>query len=199
MLRGWHNQQRSRLLKLHTIEQREAFVRRFQRFTNDYPWNWTPADVEEWFAAAASAKRAHSTLRNYQLHLQLFMGFLTDQRYGWVQLCLDRFGTHPVQVCHEWNTARHLADYEGGPGNRPFTREELQAFLDYADARVAQVRRLGRKGWLAAFRDATLFKVMYAWGLRRSTRQGPGTRRERPPAGASRPTASSPFPGYRRT
>ena len=25
----------------------------------------------------------------------------------------------------------------------------------------------GRKGWLAAFRDATLFKVTYAWGLRR--------------------------------
>ena len=24
-----------------------------------------------------------------------------------------------------------------------------------------------RKGWLAAFRDATLFKVVYGWGLRR--------------------------------
>ena len=24
-----------------------------------------------------------------------------------------------------------------------------------------------RKGWLAAFRDATLFKVIYGWGLRR--------------------------------
>jgi len=29
------------------------------------------------------------------------------------------------------------------------------------------VRAAGRKGWLAAFRDATLFKVTYAWGLRR--------------------------------
>ncbi len=26
---------------------------------------------------------------------------------------------------------------------------------------------LRRKGWLAAFRDATLFKVIYGWGLRR--------------------------------
>jgi integrase/recombinase XerC len=26
----------------------------------------------------------------------------------------------------------------------------------------------GRKGWLAAFRDATLFKTMYGWGLRRT-------------------------------
>jgi site-specific recombinase XerD len=39
--------------------------------------------------------------------------------------------------------------------------------FDHADERVAQVRASGRKGWLAAFRDATLFKVAYAWGLRR--------------------------------
>src|SRR5680860_215605 len=26
----------------------------------------------------------------------------------------------------------------------------------------------GREGWLAAFRDATLFKVIYGWGLRRA-------------------------------
>jgi integrase/recombinase XerC len=168
MLRGWRNQQLARLLRPHTVEMRESLVRRFQRFTNDYPWNWTPADAEEWFAQAAAARRAHSTLRNYQRYLHLFLAFVTDQRYGWVQLCLERFGTHPVQVCHEWNTAAHLAEYEGRPGNRPFTRDELQAFLDFADARVAEVRQRRRKGWLAAFRDATLFKVIYAWGLRRN-------------------------------
>ena len=27
---------------------------------------------------------------------------------------------------------------------------------------------LGRKGWLPAFRDATLFKTAYAYGLRRN-------------------------------
>ncbi|MGH9285109.1 MAG: tyrosine-type recombinase/integrase [Acidimicrobiales bacterium] len=36
-----------------------------------------------------------------------------------------------------------------------------------ADDKVAEIARSGRKGWLAAFRDATLFKVVYAWGLRR--------------------------------
>jgi hypothetical protein len=60
-----------------------------------------------------------------------------------------------VQVCHEWNTAVHVADYQGRPGRRPFTRTELQAFFGFADAQVAA----GRKGWMAAFRDATLFKV----------------------------------------
>ncbi|MFG6202412.1 tyrosine-type recombinase/integrase, partial [Nonomuraea sp. JJY05] len=33
---------------------------------------------------------------------------------------------------------------------------------------VARIRAAGRKGWLAAFRDATLFKVAYAYGLRRN-------------------------------
>jgi len=41
----------------------------------------------------------------------------------------------------------------------------LQTFFDSADARVAAIRAAGRKGWLAAFRDTTLFKVTYAWGL----------------------------------
>jgi hypothetical protein len=28
-------------------------------------------------------------------------------------VCQERFGTHPVQVCHEWSTIAHLNDYEG--------------------------------------------------------------------------------------
>ena len=61
----------------------------------------------------------------------------------------------------------HRSEYEGRPGNRPLTREELQAFFDHCDARVAAVSAAGRKGWLAAYRDAVAFKVIYAWGLRR--------------------------------
>ncbi|MDB4872870.1 MAG: integrase [Gemmatimonadales bacterium] len=74
-------------------------------------------------------------------------------------------GARPVQVCHEWNTAVHVADYEGRPERRPLTRVELQAFFDAADDRVEEAAASRRKGWLAAFRDATLFKVVYGWGL----------------------------------
>ena len=42
---------------------------------------------------------------------------------------------------------------------------ELQRFLDYADEQVERAVRAKRKGALAAYRDATLFKVVYAWGL----------------------------------
>ena len=77
-------------------------------------------------------------------------------------------GKHPVAICHEWNTIAHLNDYEGSPEARPFTRAELQRFLDYADEQVERAVRAKRKGALAAYRDATLFKVVYGWGLRRT-------------------------------
>ena len=55
----------------------------------------------------------------------------------------------------------------GRPERRPLTRGELQSFLDAADDHVERAAASRRKGWLAAFRDATLFKVVYGWGLRR--------------------------------
>lgn len=39
--------------------------------------------------------------------------------------------------------------------------------FDAADSRVAQIRARGRKGALAALRDAAIIKVIYAYGLRR--------------------------------
>jgi integrase/recombinase XerC len=54
------------------------------------------------------------------------------------------------------------------PEARPFTRGELQRFLDYADDQVERAVNSKRKGALAVYRDATLFKVIYGWGLRRT-------------------------------
>ena len=82
--------------------------------------------------------------------------------------CERRFGTHPVQVITEVNSAVHAADSEADPRKRAFTRPELQALFDYADEQVALKRSAGRKGWLPAFRDATLLKVAYGFGLRRN-------------------------------
>jgi integrase/recombinase XerC len=169
MLAGWATQQRSRLLAPATIEPRVTTVRRFLRFTGTYPWQWTAADIEEWTSSLLSGSRpkAHSTLRSYQLAVAAFLDYLTDARYGWAGECETRFGTHPVQICHEHNLATHANGYEGRPGNRPLSKQELQALFDHADAQVDRARRLGRKGWLRAFRDAALFKVCYAFGLRR--------------------------------
>src|SRR5580700_10330553 len=153
MLRGWKAQQASRGLR---------------EFTNEYPWSWGPSHVDEWTQALTSERRlAPSTIRGYQMDLRLFSEYLCDGRYGWAAACEKEFGpgSHPVPVCHEWNTIAHLYGYEGNPEARPFTREELQRFLDSADDQVGRAVRVKRKGALAAYRDATLFKVVYGWGL----------------------------------
>lgn len=168
MLRGWSAQQTARLLLVNTISARVGAIRRFATFAGEYPWTWRPVDVEDWAVELrASGARAHSTVRNYQNALALFCDYLVDQRYDWAAVCLERFGTHPVQVCHEWNTAVHTTEFEGRPRVRPFTRKELQRFFDHCDDQIDRARRSGRKGWVTACRDAALFKTIYAFGLRR--------------------------------
>lgn len=169
MLRGWRAQQKSRGLRDETVDDRERLIRRFHEFTNEYPWQWTPAQVDEWSLSLTGERHlAPSTIRAYQGDVRLFTEFLIDARYGWVAACEEAFGTYPVAICHEWNTLAHLNDYEGNPEARPFTHEELQRFFDYADDQVERAVRSKRKGVLAAYRDATIFKVIYGWGLRRT-------------------------------
>ncbi|GCB51337.1 tyrosine-type recombinase/integrase [Streptomyces sp. NL15-2K] len=169
MLRGWRAQQLSRGLKDDTIGYRERLIRRFLEYANEYPWQWSPGHMDEWSAYLTGERNlAPSTIRSYQGDVRLFTEFLVDGRYGWATACEDAFGAHPVAICHEWNTIAHLSDYEGNPEARPFTRAELQLFLDYADDQVERAVRSKRKGALAAYRDATIFKVIYGWGLRRT-------------------------------
>ncbi|MEV6317674.1 tyrosine-type recombinase/integrase [Streptomyces sp. NPDC051776] len=174
MQEGWITQQRSRFLKAGTIKARVDLVRRLASFTNQYPWQWEAAEVEAFFDHLASGARpiAVSTARAYQNALRLFMDYVTDARYGWPLACQERFGETPVQVLHEWNTVTHVADFEGQPGRRPLTYDEVQALFDAADTRVGEVRARGRKGVLAAMRDAALLKTIYAYGLRRSEAWG---------------------------
>jgi integrase/recombinase XerC len=164
MLAGWRCQQQSRRLSESMIGCRERTVRRFAGFTGGWPWCWNPAQLESW---TASGGWAHSTVRSYQGALGCFLDYVCDPRYGWVSECEQQVGARPGQIVHAGNSAVHVADYEGRPARRPLTRVELQALFDAADDRVERIVAAGRKGWLAAFRDATLFKVCYAFGLRR--------------------------------
>jgi site-specific recombinase XerD len=171
MLRGWRAQQAARGLREDTLGKRERLVRRFGEFTSEYPWAWSAGHMDEWsLHLTAEEHLAPSTIRAYQGCLRQFSEFLTDARYGWAVACEREFGpgSYPVAICHEWNTIAHLNDYEGDPEARPFTREEMQRLLDYADEQVDRAVKAKRKGALAAYRDATLFKVMYGWGLRRT-------------------------------
>jgi len=106
MLRGWRAQQAARGLQPVTIEAREKLVRRFLEFTNAYPWQWTPGDVDDWTLSLTSEKHlAPSSIRGYQTDLRLFSEYVTDGRYGWAVECEKAVGTFPVAICHEWKCA----------------------------------------------------------------------------------------------
>nr|WP_238994842.1 tyrosine-type recombinase/integrase [Mycolicibacterium chubuense] len=169
MLLGWGRQQASRLLGQATIESRLALVRRFAAFAEAHPWDWTAGDVEDFTAALMSGptRKAPSTIRGYHMSLRMFCDYLLDGRYGWIAQCENRFARIPSQVCHDYNTAAHLVEYEGKPARRPFTYEEVETLFGFLDDRVEVLARSGRKGALAALRDAQMIKTAYAFGLRR--------------------------------
>ena len=51
MLAGWEKQQRGgRRLLQSTIDARRNRVRQLVELTNEYPWRWTAAHMDEWMA-----------------------------------------------------------------------------------------------------------------------------------------------------
>jgi site-specific recombinase XerD len=169
MLEGWATQQRVRFLKTDSIRRRLSIVRRMVEFSNQYPWQWTAAEVEAFISALSGGASpiAVSTARSYTGDLRMFLEYVTDARYGWPKVCMERFREAPRQVLDEWNTVVHASEYEGRPGRRPLTYDEVQQLFDAADDRVDRARAQKRKGVLSAHRDAVLLKTVYAFGLRR--------------------------------
>lgn len=167
MFTGWRNQQLSRNLQFDTIDKGIGCVRRFVDHVNEFPWNWSPEHVEEYFGDLRSIHQLkHSTIRGYQSTLRRFSSYVSNPDYGWDRVGEQRFGTHPSQVFFDWNTASHAQEYEGRPAKRPFTKAELQMLFDHADDQVELIAASGKKGWKAAYRDAVMLKVTYSYGLR---------------------------------
>ena len=99
--------------------------------------------------------------------LRLFCGHASDARTdGWPG-AWSSSASAPRQILDEWNIVAHVTEFEGQPHRRPLTYDEVQALFDAADGRVQEIRSRGRKGALAAQRDSTLLKTIYAFGLRR--------------------------------
>jgi integrase/recombinase XerD len=175
MLDGWARQQHARFLNdKGTIQPRLQLVRRMVDFTGLYPWQWTPAEAEAFITHLRGGKQpiTMSTARGYETALQLFVDYLRDARYRWVEVCRERFGQVPQPVFHEGNSVVHVSEYEGQPGRRPLSYDEVQALFDAADALVERIRARRRKGTITAMRDAAVLKTVYAFGLRRQEAWG---------------------------
>lgn len=170
MLAGWRSQQMARYLKAKTVKANERSVRAFVDQVGCWPWQWRASDVDEYFEDLLSRpeRLARATLRSYQLRLKWFSEYVCDRRYPWVVICEREFGRGPGQLFDEHNLVAHLDEFEGDPRRRPLTVEELEAFFAACEDRIETARRSGRKGSLQAWRDQALFKVKFAWGLRRA-------------------------------
>lgn len=168
MIEGWRDAQLGgRMNQKSSVRDSVARVKAFHAFTNEWPWEWGAGGFDEWMMHLVSVRRLMpSTIRAYQTSIRLFSDYICSPHYEWVAQCEARFGTHPVQVCHEWNSVRHVLDYEGHPGRRPLSRSEVQRLFDHVDDAYEARLNLRKKGALQVYRDATLLKVIYGWGLR---------------------------------
>jgi len=109
MLRGWAAQGRSRGLASGSVATRERLIQRFIEFSGEYPWRWSPEDVEAWSAHLRDGGLTLSTLRGYQAAVRQFCDYVTDSRYGWGAMCWERFGTHRCRCVTSgtrWCTSR---------------------------------------------------------------------------------------------
>jgi hypothetical protein len=138
MLAGWRDQQLSRCLNERTIDARARLVRRFGLHAGAWPWRWVPGHLESWVSELRGERRAHSTIRSYQLAVGAFCDYACDPAYGWAASCLAQFASAPSQVCRAENLATHASEYEGRPARRSLTRDELQALFDAADDDVVE-------------------------------------------------------------
>ncbi len=106
MKEGWARQQSARFLQASTIQPRLRLLQRFEEFTGLYPWQWTPADGEAFIVHLRSGAKPIqlSTARSYEVVIELFLEYLLDRRYGWVETCQERFGLSPQVIFHEGNS-----------------------------------------------------------------------------------------------
>ncbi|MBV9163140.1 MAG: hypothetical protein JO309_13735 [Pseudonocardiales bacterium] len=132
MLAGFANQQLARNLARSTVEGRENTVRAFASYVNAFPWQWSPAMVDEWLGDLRSLRELkRSTIRSYSEAVRAFcsFSFVTDPAYEWAATCEKHFGSHPVQIVHEWNTAAHVQDNEADPEKAGLHQERAARVL----------------------------------------------------------------------
>ncbi|MCX4784525.1 tyrosine-type recombinase/integrase [Streptomyces sp. NBC_01264] len=148
-----------------TVRSKLTHVRRLITFTGKWPWEWTAEDLSSWMNHLSEREKlSGATLRAHQVSVRSFVDYVTSPSQGWSSECEFRFDMKPAQICHEWNTSALLAKPQS---IRAFTDEELRVFFECCDRISSDIALNARKGFFAAQRDATFFKVAYGWGLRR--------------------------------
>jgi hypothetical protein len=174
VLDGWGRQQRAKDYAAATIRTRRNVVMSLVDFACRYPWEWTLSDADDFFSHARAVRNlSHGTVRSYQGNIKFFCDYALDPHYDWCEQSAKLFGQVFAQVVTELNRVTHAQPSEAHPAKRPFTQRELQDLFDLADLEVERILHSGRKGALAAWRDAIAFKTAYGWGPARQRAASP--------------------------
>lgn len=126
LLTGWKRAQFTKNFTERTVKRRIRTVMRFADFTGRYPWEWTPADADEFFDHLRGVNNvAQETARAYQSDLAQFCTFITSEYYEWNDTCLRLFGASMSQTRTRGtrqNVTRSLPQpneaHPGGPQGR---------------------------------------------------------------------------------
>ena len=81
----------------------------------------------------------------------------------WDRVRVRSFGRSPAQLITEFDRTRPALNNEQAPTKQPFTRGRAAGLFELADLEVERALAPGRKGAVAAYRDATGLKTPYAW------------------------------------
>lgn len=105
---------------------------------------------------------SHGAVWPYQGAVKLFYDYAPDPHYDSCEQSAELFG----QAGTESNRVTYAQPTEARPLKRLLSQRKVQDLFDLADLEVARSLESGRKGALAAWRDAIAFKTAYGWDLR---------------------------------
>lgn len=98
VLTGWRRAQLAQGTSSGTIHRRYAIVLRMADFVGTFPWQWTPADADDFFGHLRGVlNRAHSTVRAYQTDVKLFLDYATNPAYDWMSTAADSLAPSSVK------------------------------------------------------------------------------------------------------
>ncbi|HEY1681076.1 MAG TPA: tyrosine-type recombinase/integrase [Candidatus Tumulicola sp.] len=156
-------------------------VQRFSRwadahFEAPYPWQWTRAMGEIWIdelwrlpSLEGGRELELTTAGGYQGQVRRFCEYVCDTDYPdphapWTLQCQQQFGRGPIVIFDSLNSIKRSADSQSRQTKRlPFSRAMLTQIFDYLDDRIEAAKG---KSKAPAARDAAIFKLFYAYGIR---------------------------------
>jgi integrase/recombinase XerC len=149
-----------------TLVARVSTITMIVRKTQKWAWEWDPLLLDSYAALRRAEGIAPTTRRGEQERIGGFIAYLNDPVYRWSERAA-RAGIDFHGIITPAAHILHFEEHESGIEVRPATRSEIQTLFDFMDAEIDR-RAFGGKGVLEAYREATMFRVAYAYGLRRA-------------------------------